>query len=151
MSKVGSYVSWYDSSGSLHRSKWWRWEQERPYNHENTDTRLLIEVKHDLVEVVLRWGTTLEFSMLFLKFPFAFSTSYLATWFFMHFIVDTIRFNSHWTLIGTDQYAFLIYFCTCFEWHIFFHFQKGRKQSHQVRKSGIHQNRHWKQKQSRKK
>ena len=75
---------------------WWvRLHQERPYNHENTDTRLLIEVKHDLVEVVLRWGTTLEFSMLFLKFPFAFFTSILWTSFIMHFITDIIRFKWH--------------------------------------------------------
>ena len=35
-------------------------KQERPYNHDSTASRLLSEVKHDLVRLVLRWGTTLE-------------------------------------------------------------------------------------------
>ena len=34
-------------------------KQERPYNHDSTASRLLSEVKHDLVRLVLRWGTTL--------------------------------------------------------------------------------------------
>ena len=127
---------------------WWvHLKQERPYNHENTDTRLLIEVKHDLVEVVLRWGTTLEFSMLFLKFPFAFFTSILTRRFFIHFITDIIRFKWHgsvrinmlsiymFSYVSTDRY--------------FFHFERGQLQTHQIRKSGKHRNWHyyyWKQK-----
>ena len=46
----------------------WQWGycgQERPYNHDSTASRLLSEVKHDLVRLVLRWGTTLEYLMLF--------------------------------------------------------------------------------------
>ena len=43
-------------------------KQERPYNHDSTASRLLSEVKHDLVRLVLRWGTTLEYLMLFFCF-----------------------------------------------------------------------------------
>ena len=39
--------------------------QERPYNHDSTASRLLSEVKHDLAVLVLRWGTTLESTVLF--------------------------------------------------------------------------------------
>ena len=34
--------------------------QDRPYNDDNTASRLLSEVKHHLARLVLRWGTTLE-------------------------------------------------------------------------------------------
>ena len=40
-------------------------KQERPYNHDSTASRLLSEVKHDLARLVLRWGTTLEYLVLF--------------------------------------------------------------------------------------
>ena len=56
---------------------WWvcilqviRWKQERPYSNENTASRLLSEVKHCLVQLVLRWGTTLESWMLFFCFSY---------------------------------------------------------------------------------
>ena len=42
--------------------------QERPYHDDSTASRLLSEVKHRRVELVLRWGTTLESSMLFFLF-----------------------------------------------------------------------------------
>ena len=42
--------------------------QERPYNHENATSCLLCEAKHDLAGLVLRWGTTLEYSVLFFSF-----------------------------------------------------------------------------------
>ena len=74
-------------------------KQERPYNHKNTDTRLLIEVKCDLVEVVLRWGTTLECSMLF------FSS------FVFRFLLLHLCF-----LQNTSTYAKLMHFaCACGE------------------------------------
>ena len=41
------------------------YNQERPYNHDSTASRLLSEVKHDLARLVLRWGTTLESLVLF--------------------------------------------------------------------------------------
>ena len=44
--------------------------QERPYSNENTASRLLSEVKHCLVQLVLRWGTTLESWMLFFCFSY---------------------------------------------------------------------------------
>ena len=40
-------------------------EQERPYKHDSTASRLLSEVKHVLARLVLRWGTTLESRVLF--------------------------------------------------------------------------------------
>ena len=40
-------------------------KQERPYNRDSTASRLLSEVKHDLARLVLRWGTTLEYLVLF--------------------------------------------------------------------------------------
>ena len=42
--------------------------QERPYNHDSTASRLLSEVKHGLAGLVLRWGTTLEYPVLFFSF-----------------------------------------------------------------------------------
>ena len=46
--------------------------QIRPYKHDSTASRLLSEVKHVLVRLVLRWGTTLEHRMLnFFLFLFA--------------------------------------------------------------------------------
>ena len=44
--------------------------QERPYSTDNTASRLLSEVKHCLVQLVLRWGTTLESWMLFFCFSY---------------------------------------------------------------------------------
>ena len=64
----------YDPKVWMQRGHVWRWEfyqQERPYNHDSTASRLLSEVKHDLARLVLRWGTTLEYLVLFF---FAFST-----------------------------------------------------------------------------
>ena len=43
-------------------------KQERPYNHDSTASRLLSEVKHGLAGLVLRWGTTLEYPVLFFSF-----------------------------------------------------------------------------------
>ena len=40
-------------------------EQERPYQHDSTASRLLSEVKHVRAWLVLRWGTTLESQVLF--------------------------------------------------------------------------------------
>ena len=40
----------------------------RPYNHDNTASRLLSEVKHRRAWLVLRWGTTLESQVLFFCF-----------------------------------------------------------------------------------
>ena len=40
-------------------------KQERPYNRDSTASRLLSEVKHNLARLVLRWGTTLEYLVLF--------------------------------------------------------------------------------------
>ena len=39
--------------------------QERPYHDDSTDSRLLSEVKHRRAQLVLRWGTTLEYCVLF--------------------------------------------------------------------------------------
>jgi hypothetical protein len=39
--------------------------EERPYQHDNTASRLLSEVKHVRARLVLRWGTTLESRVLF--------------------------------------------------------------------------------------
>ena len=39
--------------------------RERPYQHDSTASRLLIEVKHVRAWLVLRWGTTLESQVLF--------------------------------------------------------------------------------------
>ena len=44
---------------------WMQDNQERPYIHESTASRPICEVKHVLVELVLRWGTTLESLMMF--------------------------------------------------------------------------------------
>ena len=38
-------------------------DQDGPYHSDSTASRLLSEVKHCRVELVLRWGTTLESSM----------------------------------------------------------------------------------------
>ena len=35
-------------------------DQQRPYQHDSTASRLLSEVKHARAGLVLRWGTTLE-------------------------------------------------------------------------------------------
>ena len=51
----------YDMDTSVSR-------QERPYNHDSTASRLLSEVKHGLAGLVLRWGTTLEYPVLFFSF-----------------------------------------------------------------------------------
>ena len=40
-------------------------KHERPYNRENTASRSICEVKHVLVWIVVRWGTTREVQMLF--------------------------------------------------------------------------------------
>jgi hypothetical protein len=37
----------------------------RPYQHDSTASRLLSEVKHVRVWLVLRWGTTLESQVLY--------------------------------------------------------------------------------------
>ena len=39
--------------------------QERPYQDDSTASRLLSEVKHLRAWLVLRWGTTLEYRVLF--------------------------------------------------------------------------------------
>ena len=39
--------------------------QERPYHDDSTASRLLSEVKHRRAQLVLRWGTTLEYCVLF--------------------------------------------------------------------------------------
>jgi hypothetical protein len=36
----------------------------RPYNDENTASRLICEVKHRLARIVVRWGTTREVRVL---------------------------------------------------------------------------------------
>ena len=41
------------------------YKQERPYKHDSTASRPLSEVKHALAVLVLRWGTTLESTVLF--------------------------------------------------------------------------------------
>ena len=41
----------------------WPHCQDGPYHSDSTASRLLSEVKHCRVELVLRWGTTLESSM----------------------------------------------------------------------------------------
>ena len=47
--------------------------QDGPYHSDSTASRLLSEVKHCRVELVLRWGTTLESSMfIFCFLPFVF-------------------------------------------------------------------------------
>ena len=51
------------------------------------------------------------------------------------------KIQATWT--GTDQYPFHIHLSLCFDRQIFFHFERGRKQSHQVRKTGKHRNRHY--------
>jgi hypothetical protein len=43
-------------------------KQERPYKHDSTASRPLSEVKHALAVLVLRWGTTLESTVLFFYF-----------------------------------------------------------------------------------
>jgi hypothetical protein len=45
---------------------------ERPYQHDSTASRLLSEVKHVRVWLVLRWGTTMESQVLFSFFIFVF-------------------------------------------------------------------------------
>jgi hypothetical protein len=40
-------------------------QQERPYQHDSTASRLLSEVKRVRARLVLRWGTTLESRVLF--------------------------------------------------------------------------------------
>ena len=47
-----------------------RFQQERPYQHDSTASRLLSEVKHVRARLVLRWGTTLESRVLFSFFNF---------------------------------------------------------------------------------
>ena len=44
--------------------------QEQPYQDDSTASRLLSEVKHLRVVLVLRWGTTLESAMFFFLLPF---------------------------------------------------------------------------------
>ena len=46
-------------------------KHERPYNRENTASRSICEVKHVLVWIVVRWGTTREVQMLFFYFCFS--------------------------------------------------------------------------------
>ena len=43
---------------------------ERPYDRENTASRLICEVKHVPVWIVVRWGTTREVQMLFFYYFF---------------------------------------------------------------------------------
>ena len=56
-------------------------KQERPYNHDSTASRLLSEVKHDLVRLVLRWGTTMKP----LFYATVRATPYISTSYFRHF------------------------------------------------------------------
>ena len=61
---------------------------ERPYDRENTASRLICEVKHIPVWIVVRWGTTREVQMLFFFFPFLSSLGFF--FFFLLFSPDLI-------------------------------------------------------------
>ena len=52
----------FNSDGASHH-------RDRPYQHDSTASRLLSEVKHVRVRLVLRWGTTLE-SLMLISFCF---------------------------------------------------------------------------------
>ena len=64
-------------------------KHERPYNRENTASRSICEVKHVLVWIVVRWGTTREVQMLFF-FNF-----------FRHFLIDFYFFSFFLLLVLT--------------------------------------------------
>ena len=61
-------------------------EHERPYNRENTASRSICEVKHVLVWIVVRWGTTREVQMLFF---FNFFRHFFSFSFFSFFFADS--------------------------------------------------------------
>ena len=63
---------------------------ERPYDRENTASRLICEVKHVPVWIVVRWGTTREVQMLFFLFLLNFILSFLNL-FFIFLILYKIR------------------------------------------------------------
>ena len=67
--------------------------QERPYSNENTASRLLSEVKHCLVQLVLRWGTTLESWMLFFCFSYLHNKNRRITSFLL---LQTLFTTSSW-------------------------------------------------------
>ena len=64
--------------------------QERPYSNENTASRLLSEVKHCLVQLVLRWGTTLESWMLFFCFSHIHETNIISYLLLQASVLDDI-------------------------------------------------------------
>ncbi len=75
---------------------------ERPYDRENTASRLICEVKHVPVWIVVRWGTTREVQMLFffslfysLSIPFYFFFFFLLILFFLISIFSFILRRSN--------------------------------------------------------
>ena len=58
---------------------------ERPYDRENTASRLICEVKHVPVWIVVRWGTTREVQMLFFLFLLNFILSFLNLFFYFSY------------------------------------------------------------------
>ena len=65
-----------------------RGDQERPYHNDSTASRLLSEVKHCRAVLVLRWGTTLESTVLFFFGP---TMSRSPLW--AKFILHTFRYK----------------------------------------------------------
>ena len=61
---------------------------ERPHDRENTASRLICEVKHVPVWIVVRWGTTREVQMLFFFLLF-----YPLSIFFLSFFLFLIFFK----------------------------------------------------------
>ena len=59
---------------------------ERPYNRENTASRLICEVKHVLAWIVVRWGTTREVRVLFF-FSLSLSFFFLSLFLFFSFFL----------------------------------------------------------------
>ena len=61
-------------------------DHERPYDRENTASRLICEVKHVPVWIVVRWGTTREVQMLFFFYLLSFPLSPPLDFLFLFFL-----------------------------------------------------------------